>query len=116
MNWTISDHANGAPTSPSNSSDSPKARSTAPTTVDEALTTARAHFRPRCHDGTLASLQVQEFDIGYLIYATFPPTEPRSFGGSHLVISKTDGALTFVPNFPPEKAIARYRERRRPSS
>ncbi|WJY38149.1 hypothetical protein QT196_13085 [Streptomyces sp. P9-2B-2] len=97
-------------------SDSPQGRSAAPTTVDEALTRARAHFRPRCHDGSLASLHVQEFDIGYLVYATFPPTEPRSFGGSHLVISKTDGALTFVPNFPPDTAIARYRARRRPSS
>ncbi|MFF3543500.1 hypothetical protein [Streptomyces platensis] len=97
----------------SNSSDSPEDRSAAPATVDEALTMARAHFRPRCHDGTLAPVHVQEFDIGYLIYATFPPTEPRSFGGSHLIISKADGTLTFVPNFPPATAIARYRERRR---
>jgi len=96
--------------------DSPEGRSTVPTTVDEALTIARAHFRPRCNDRTLATVHVQEFDIGYLIYATFPPTEPRCFGGSHLVISKTDGALTFLPNFPPDTAIAHYRERRRPSS
>jgi hypothetical protein len=101
---------------PSDSSDSPEDRRTAPTTVDEALAIAHSHFRPRCHDGTLASVHVQEFDIGYLLYATFPPTEPRSFGGSHLIISKTDGALTFVPNFPPDSAITRYRERRRPSS
>ncbi|MFF3543497.1 hypothetical protein ACFYXD_16855 [Streptomyces platensis] len=45
-------------------------------------------------------MHVQEFDLGYLVYATFPPTEPRSFGGTHLVISKADGTPTFVPNFP----------------
>ncbi|MFE0374607.1 hypothetical protein ACFW1M_03280 [Streptomyces inhibens] len=86
-----------------------------PTTTEEALAIARTSFQPRCHDGTPASVHVQEFDIGYLVYATFPPTEPRSFGGSHLVISKADGALTFVPNFPPKSAIAQYRKRHHPN-
>ncbi|WP_329394401.1 hypothetical protein OHA45_12870 [Streptomyces lydicus] len=81
-----------------------------PATAAEALEIASSRFRPRCHDGTLVPLHVEEFDIGYLIYATFPPTEPRSFGGSHLVISKSDGALTYVPNFPPQSAIALYRK------
>ncbi|MFD5395591.1 hypothetical protein ACFWJW_15365 [Streptomyces sp. NPDC127097] len=83
-----------------------------PKTAGEALDPARVHFRPRCRDGTPASLHVQEFDIGHLVHATFPPTEPRSFGGSHLILSKTDGALTFVPNHPPRSAIARYRAER----
>ncbi|MEV0371878.1 hypothetical protein AB0I10_18940 [Streptomyces sp. NPDC050636] len=86
-----------------------------PTTAEEALEIARTRFRPRCHDGTPASVHVEEFDIGYVIYATFPPTEPPSFGGSHLVVSKADGKLTYVPNFPPKSAIARYRRRHHPN-
>ncbi|MGY5123876.1 hypothetical protein [Streptomyces nigrescens] len=93
----------------------PEPENAPPATPEEALARARAHFRPRCRDGSPASVHVQEFDLGYLIYATFPPTEPRSFGGSHLVISKTDGALTFVPNFPPASAIALYRRRHHPN-
>ncbi|MFC9233721.1 hypothetical protein ACFTZI_32990 [Streptomyces decoyicus] len=87
-----------------------------PTTAEEVLETARTSFQPLCHDGTPAPLHVEEFDIGYLVYARFPPTEPRSFGGSHLVISKADGARTYVPNFPPKSAIALYRARRLPNS
>ncbi|MFE1173577.1 hypothetical protein [Streptomyces sp. NPDC058773] len=87
-----------------------------PTTPEEALAIARSRqAQPTLADGSPAPMRVKEFDIGYLVYATFPPTEPRSFGGSHLVISKTDGALTFVPNFPPDSAIAQYRKRRRPT-
>ncbi|BDM67436.1 hypothetical protein HEK616_09230 [Streptomyces nigrescens] len=86
-----------------------------PATPEEALEIAGSRFKPRCHDGTPAALHVEEFDIGYLVYATFPPTEPRSFGGSHVVISKADGALTFVPNFPPKSAIALYRKRHHPN-
>ncbi|MGW9170258.1 hypothetical protein [Streptomyces decoyicus] len=87
-----------------------------PTTAEEVLEMARTSFQPLCHDGTPAPLHVEEFDIGYLVYARFPPTEPRSFGGSHLVISKADGARTYVPNFPPKSAIALYRARRLPHS
>ncbi|WP_245171954.1 hypothetical protein [Streptomyces decoyicus] len=87
-----------------------------PTTVEQVLEMARTGFQPLCHDGTPAPLHVEEFDIGYLVYARFPPTEPRSFGGSHLVISKADGARTYVPNFPPKSAIALYRARRLPDS
>ncbi|MET8475352.1 hypothetical protein ABZY90_28345 [Streptomyces sp. NPDC006422] len=82
---------------------------TAPRTADEALAIARTTFQPLCADGTPATLNVQEFDLGFLIYATFPPTEPPSYGGSHLVISKTDGSTMYVPNFPPDSAISLYR-------
>ncbi|MEU9487182.1 hypothetical protein AB0D83_26565 [Streptomyces decoyicus] len=95
--------------------DPPDGGNPVPTTADEALEMARTAFKPRCHDGSLAALHVEEFDIGYLIYAKFPPTEPRSFGGSHLVIAKADGARTYVPNFPPQSAIALYRERHHPN-
>ncbi|MEU8783657.1 hypothetical protein [Streptomyces sp. NPDC048637] len=94
----------------------PEPENAAPATAEEALARARADFQPRCHDGTPASVHVQEFDLGYLIYATFPPTEPRSFGGSHLVVSKADGALTYVPSFPPKSAIALYRRRHHPNA
>ncbi|MEJ8647959.1 hypothetical protein WKI65_07660 [Streptomyces sp. MS1.AVA.3] len=86
-----------------------------PTTAEEVLEMARTSFQPLCHDGTPAPLHVEEFDIGYLVYARFPPNEPRSFGDSHLVISKADEARTYVPNFPPKSAIALYRARRLPN-
>lgn len=95
--------------------DPPESENRVPTTVEEALEIAGTHFKPLCHDGTPAAVHVEEFDIGYLIYARFPPTEPRSFGGSHLIISKVDGALTFVPNFPPKSAISLYRKRHHPN-
>ncbi|WP_425828772.1 hypothetical protein [Streptomyces fractus] len=82
---------------------------TAPRTADEALAIARTTFQPLCADGTPATLNVQEFDLGFLVYATFPPTEPPSYGGSHLVVSKADGSTMYVPNFPPESAISLYR-------
>jgi hypothetical protein len=96
-------------------SDAPASGNRVPTTPEEALEIAGTHFKPRCRDGSPASVHVEEFDIGFLVYATFPPTEPRSFGGSHLIISKTDGTPTFVPNFPPKSAIAVYRKRHHPS-
>ncbi|MET7796014.1 hypothetical protein [Streptomyces decoyicus] len=102
-------------TDPSETDPPEAAKPVPPTTAEEALEIARTSFKPRCHDGTLAPLHVEEFDIGYLVYARFPPTEPRSFGGSHLVISKADGARTYVPNFPPKSAIALYRERHHPN-
>lgn len=44
-----------------------------PATADEALEMARTSFQPLCHDGTPAPLHVEEFDIGYLVHARFPP-------------------------------------------
>ncbi|MER5438915.1 hypothetical protein [Streptomyces sp. NPDC002790] len=80
-----------------------------PRTTDEALAIARTTFQPLCADGTPATLNVQEFDLGFLVYATFAPTEPPSYGGSHLVVSKADGSTMYVPNFPPDSAISLYR-------
>lgn len=91
-----------------------------PASAEEALTIARATFRPHWPDGTLAPLHVHEFDIGYLVCATFPPvtdlSRPPEPGGSHLVISKQDGELAYVPNLPPETAIAVYRKHFRPGT
>ncbi|MGY0491346.1 hypothetical protein [Streptomyces sp. WG-D5] len=80
-----------------------------PRTADEALAIARTTYRPLCADGTPATLHVEEFDLGFLIHATYPPTDPPSYGGSHLVVSKADGSTMHVPNFPPESAISLYR-------
>ncbi|AJT67215.1 hypothetical protein T261_5595 [Streptomyces lydicus] len=91
-----------------------------PASVEDALAAARTRFGPVSEDGTPGSLHVEEFDIGYLIYAVFPqpadPSTPPSFGGSNLVISKIDGALEYLPNFPSETAIALYRRKFRPNA
>ncbi|MEU9114331.1 hypothetical protein AB0D04_21725 [Streptomyces sp. NPDC048483] len=88
-----------------------------PASAEEALAVARTRFQPLWEDGSPAPLHVEEFDIGYLIYAEFPPVEDPftelSYGGSNLVIAKADGALSYVPNFPPESAIELYRTRYR---
>ncbi|WP_399094208.1 hypothetical protein ACGH2B_25170 [Streptomyces sp. BBFR2] len=89
-----------------------------PVTAEEALTAARARFQVLDPAGNPAPLHVAEFDIGFLIHAVMPPPPPGArtpLGGSHMVIAKSDGAVTYVPNFPPDSAIALYRGLRRPT-
>ncbi|MGW3007639.1 hypothetical protein ACWC9R_02220 [Streptomyces sp. NPDC001219] len=84
-----------------------------PATADEALEIGRRHFPEVGSPGGPAELFVHEFDIGYLIHAgwplpedpTAPPAEP---GGSNVVIAKSDGEVSFLPNFPPEPAVELY--------
>ncbi|MEU6578353.1 hypothetical protein [Streptomyces sp. NPDC046805] len=95
-----------------------------PTTPEEALDIVRSRYaQPKLPDGTPARLRVEEFDIGYLVYAEFPratkapgpagaptaPAAPAPPGGSKIVVSKATGETVTVPNFPTEAAIALYR-------
>ncbi|MGW2571262.1 hypothetical protein [Streptomyces sp. NPDC001537] len=100
-------------------SDTPSpAPQTPPTTPDQALDIVRARYaQPTLPDGTPAELRVDEFDIGYLVYAVFPPTtdaagrpRPAPPGGAKIVVSKETGESVTVPNFPTEQAIALYRQ------
>jgi hypothetical protein len=64
---------------------------------------------------------VHEFDTGYLVYATFPVSRgphplPPPAGGSNVVISKVNGCITDVPNYPPDEAVAVYRRFYRPGT
>ncbi|MGW1028630.1 hypothetical protein ACWD4J_33935 [Streptomyces sp. NPDC002577] len=89
-----------------------------PTTADQALDIVRSRFaQPKLPDGTPAELHVHEFDIGYLVYAVFPPRtdtagrpQPSPPGGAKIVVSKETGETVTVPNFPTEQAIALYRK------
>ncbi|WP_327665323.1 hypothetical protein [Streptomyces sp. NBC_00498] len=88
----------------------------APTTTDEALAAARSRFEVLDTAGNPAPLHVVEFDTGFLVHAVMPPPPPGTqapLGGSHMVIAKDDGAITYVPNFPPDSAIELYRGLRR---
>ncbi len=90
-----------------------------PSTPDEAVAIARAYCPPTWPDGSPMGLAVHEFDTGYLVYATGAPEPdptrpPENLGGSHIVIAKDDGEVSFVPNFPFEDAIRLYREHYRP--
>lgn len=92
-----------------------------PTTPEEALEIGRGHYPPIGSPGGPASLFVHEFDVGYLIHAGWPAPEdptaaPPNPGGSHIVISKLNGEVTAVPNFPPESAVEVYRQWYRPSA
>ncbi|MFZ3598905.1 hypothetical protein [Streptomyces sp. BH104] len=90
-----------------------------PATAEEALAAARSRFEVLDPAGNPAPLHVAEFDIGFLVHAVMPPPPPGTpapLGGSHMVISKTDGAVTYVPNFPPDSAIDLYRSMRRTNS
>ncbi|TJZ59097.1 hypothetical protein FCH28_02890 [Streptomyces piniterrae] len=104
-------------TSDNNSPTDPQA---APTNAEEALESVRRQYgQPRSFDGSLAPLHVQEFDLGYLVYATFAkPVDqngrpvPAQPGGSNFVVAKDTGKISTVPNYPPEQSIALYRKQR----
>ncbi|NUP40104.1 MAG: hypothetical protein HOY76_24590 [Streptomyces sp.] len=89
-----------------------------PTTPDQAVQIVLSRYaQPRLPDGTPAELHVHEFDIGYLVYAVFPPPaatagppRPAPPGGAKIVVSKETGETVTVPNFPTEQAIALYRK------
>ncbi|MFF3908442.1 hypothetical protein ACFYZJ_21215 [Streptomyces sp. NPDC001848] len=92
-----------------------------PTTAEQALDIVRSRYaQPRLPDGSPAQLRVEEFDIGYLVYAEFPPVtdaagrpQPAPPGGSKIVVSKETGETVTVPNFPNPAAIDLYRRQRR---
>ncbi|AZS71724.1 hypothetical protein DDE74_12855 [Streptomyces lydicus] len=86
---------------------------TVPANADEALEIGREHYPEVGSPGGPSGLFVHEFDIGYLIHASWPPAEdptapPAEPGGSNVVISKIDGEVSFLPNFPPEDAVELY--------
>ncbi|MGW1958228.1 hypothetical protein ACWCPI_36705 [Streptomyces sp. NPDC001920] len=91
-----------------------------PTTPEEALALVRSRYaQPKLPDGTPAEMRVEEFDIGYLVYAVFPLVtdaagrpQPAPPGGSKIVVSKENGETVTVPNYPTETAIALYRKQR----
>ncbi|WP_328355575.1 hypothetical protein OG800_15105 [Streptomyces sp. NBC_00445] len=91
-----------------------------PVTPAQALEIVRARYaQPKLPDGTPAELQVHEFDIGYLVYAVYPPRtdaagppQPAPPGGAKIVVSKETGETVTVPNYPTEQAIALYRKNR----
>ncbi|MGW0551198.1 hypothetical protein [Streptomyces altiplanensis] len=99
-------------------------RQVPPTTPEQALEIVRSRYaRPRLPDGTPVPLHVHEFDIGYLVYATFPPTtdaagrpQPSPPGGGKIVVSKDTGETATVPNYPTGKAIALYRRQHQPDA
>jgi hypothetical protein len=103
-----------------------------PTTPEQALEIVRNRYaQPKLPDGTPAELRVEEFDIGYLVYAECPPAPaseppadqatparpaaPSTPGGSKIVVSKATGETVTVPNFPTEAAIALYRRQHQQS-
>ncbi|MEU5207887.1 hypothetical protein [Streptomyces sp. NPDC020742] len=91
-----------------------------PTSADEALEIGRQHFPEAGSPGGPTSLFVHEFDTGYLVYAGWPAPEdptapPASPGGSNVAISKINGDVTPLPNFPPEEAVDVYHRFYRPS-
>ncbi|MFF8896575.1 hypothetical protein ACF082_03700 [Streptomyces lydicus] len=100
---------------------SPSGPRAVPTTPQEALEWVRSRFGPpRNTDGSPALLQVLEFDLGYLVYATYAtqgaPVDangrplPAQPGGSSVVVAKDTGTVSTLPNYPPQQAIALYRK------
>ncbi len=91
-----------------------------PTTPEEAVAIVLSRYaEPKLPDGTPAPMHVHEFDIGYLVYATFPrPTDttgqpqPAPPGGAKIIVAKDTGETVTVPNLPTESAIALYRKQR----
>ncbi|MFF8787022.1 hypothetical protein [Streptomyces sp. NPDC015125] len=91
-----------------------------PTDEAEALAIGRKHFSEVGSPGGPSGLFVHEFDIGYLIQASWPvvgdPTaRPSNPGGANIVISKIDGEVSHLPNFPAEAAVELYYKVYRPN-
>ncbi|MEN2419356.1 hypothetical protein AABB02_14775 [Streptomyces rimosus] len=91
-----------------------------PSTTEEALEIGRHHFPEVGSPGGPSGLFVHEFDVGYLVRASWPaPTDPQAPpadpGGSNVAISKINGDVTFLPNHPPEEAVKIYHRWYRPS-
>ncbi|QTZ91821.1 hypothetical protein [Streptomyces auratus] len=90
-----------------------------PTNADEALAIGRQHFPEVGSPGGPVELFVHECDLGYLIHAGWPPpadptAPPAEPGGSNVVVSKSDGEVSFLPNFPPETAVELFHRSYRP--
>ncbi len=91
-----------------------------PSTTEEALEIGRHHFPEVGSPGGPSGLFVHEFDVGYLVRASWPaPADPQAPpadpGGSNVAISKINGDVTFLPNHPPEEAVKIYHRWHRPS-
>lgn len=91
-----------------------------PTNEAEALAIGRKYFPEAGSPRGPSALFVHEFDIGYLIHASWPRPEdptapPAEPGGSNVIISKIDGEVSNVPNFPPESAVELYYRVYRPN-
>ncbi|MFB7633717.1 hypothetical protein ACFC0M_22630 [Streptomyces sp. NPDC056149] len=92
-----------------------------PTSAEHAREIGSAYFPPVGSPGGPVSLFVHEFAEGYLIHAGWPAPEdptapPANPGGTNIVLTKANGDVTTVPNFPPESAIAVYRQWYRPGT
>ncbi|MEU6958862.1 hypothetical protein [Streptomyces chrestomyceticus] len=92
-----------------------------PTTPEEAREIGRHYFREVGSPGGPSGLFVHEFDVGYLVRASWPaPADPQAPpagpGGSNVAISKADGEVTQLPNHPPEEAVKIYHRWYRPST
>ncbi|MGW0563838.1 hypothetical protein ACWDZ4_25305 [Streptomyces sp. NPDC003016] len=94
-----------------------------PAGPEEALELVRSRFgQPTLPDGTLVPLRVEEFDLGYVVYAVRPepaaggvprPAEP---GGSSIVVAKDNGEIATVPHYPPPLAIEVFKKHYRPGT
>lgn len=92
-----------------------------PTTPEEAREIGSRYFREVGSPGGPSGLFVHEFDVGYLVRASWPaPADPQAPpagpGGSNVAISKVDGEVTQLPNHPPEEAVKIYHRWHRPST
>lgn len=93
--------------------DEPAAVPGVPASGEEAVARVmEAYGRPSWPDGTPAPMNVKEYEVGFVVWPTFPQPEPVNGvpqpaepGGSHYVVAKDNGQIALVPNFPPDTAI-----------
>src|SRR5262245_58004347 len=78
---------------------------------EEADQIAEKWIRENGPEGVSVTVVVDEFDLGYVVWATQPPDELPLFGAGRGVIDKTTGELSVWPSLPIDMVITQYRQR-----
>ncbi|MEU5546886.1 hypothetical protein AB0G85_31580 [Streptomyces sioyaensis] len=87
----------------------------------QAQTTAARWLNPEGHQGPPREVALQEFDLGWVVWAVPPPPEvdpatgqrrpPAEIGAACGVVDRASGELTVWPSVPVDEVIRRYQQK-----
>ncbi|MCF3175390.1 SUKH-4 family immunity protein [Streptomyces sioyaensis] len=89
-------------------------------TQAQAQTTAARWLNPEGHQGPPREVALQEFDLGWVVWAVPSPPEvdpatgqrrpPAEIGAAYGVVDRSSGELTVWPSIPVDEVVRRYRQ------